>query len=181
MPNDHTALFKTLLRITLMLGLPLALLLGAYLTWRFDLRTGLQFGSLGGLLLDLLVASFASAQRNLLKQAGTTYEDETIIKQAAAQHMAQGERSGLLLLTPTRLVFRSYGTRGKAQTLEIPLQAIKTTAPVMLLGFIPHGISLSFYDKQNPVYFAVHKRQKWLKAIQQQQALNNTASKITTT
>lgn len=181
MPDSRSALLKTWLRITLALGLPFALLFGGYLAWRFDWSTGLQFGSLGGLLLGLLVASFSTAQQSLLKQTGTTYEDETILKQAAAQHMAQGQRSGLLLLTPTRLVFRSYGTRGKAQNLEIALHTIKTITPVMLLGFIPHGISLSFHAKQDPVYFAVHKRQQWLKAIQKQQAHHNTTAKTATT
>ncbi|PID50354.1 MAG: hypothetical protein CR991_01865 [Proteobacteria bacterium] len=160
-------MWQRLLKKSLIFGIPFGLLLGLYLGRRFDVHTGWQGGIAGGLLFGLLIGSFSEVRHTQLQIHDQLFEGENVLLHSPANHFGKHERSGQLILTPTRLIFRFYTAQLHPETLEMELATIQQVRPIMLLGFIPYGLSVKT-DKKILHYFAVHKRNTWVKQIEKQ-------------
>ncbi len=160
------------IKYTLMTGLPFGLIMGAIIATMFGGEAGLKAGLMGGLLFGLAVSKFVEAQRKQMESRSGLFENESVTMQGPANHFMKGEgRGGWLVLTPTRLAFRSHGKNLQNDPVDISLNEVDSVAVCRTAGIIPNGLKV-FRKGGASDRFVVTARKDWARAISE--ALPNT-------
>lgn len=154
------------LKLALTTGLPFGLLMGLLL----GLQRGWAAAPIGlasGLLFGLVMADFVQRQRRRMEVRGKQYEGEPLLHQGPANHWLGVEsRGGWLILTPTRLLFRSHGKNIQNAAFALSLADVTAVEATRTLGLIPNGLVVR-RRADAPAKFVVQGRREWVSAIQQ--------------
>ena len=95
-------------------------------------------GVVTGVLFESAITLFVLFMSNRMRVRGD-FENEPVLWQGPANHVLGIEaRGGWLILTPTRLAFRTHGVNFQNQQINIPRTAILSAQPGRSLGFLPN-------------------------------------------
>jgi len=153
------------LKSALRTGLPFGIFMGLIFTVNYGYTRGLIGGVISGLLFGLAMGLFVETQRKRLEIKSSIFEGEKIIFQGPANHFLNAEgRGGWLLLTGSRLIFRSHGKNLQNQSLEIPLPGIRSIDAANTLGIVPNGLEVETLDGHYE-RFVLSDRESWVRQI----------------
>lgn len=148
---------------TLSTGIPFAIGMGLFFALQRGLLAGLILGSISGLLFGLALSAFIEVQRRRMKL--DQLDGEPVVHQGPANHWLGAEaRGGWLVLTKSRLVFRSHGKNIQNQGAEIQLADVVACEPRNTLGLVPNGMSVRHRDDKIEK-FVLTGRGEWLAAL----------------
>ncbi len=154
------------LRTAVTTGLPFGMVMGLFLGLQRGWPAAL-IGLASGLLFGLAMADFVLRQRRRMEVRGKQYEGEPLLYQGPANHWLGVEsRGGWLILTPTRLLFRSHGKNIENAPFALSLADVTAVEAIRTLGLIPNGL-LVRRRAGEPAKFVVQGRSDWVAAIQQ--------------
>ena len=154
------------LRTLLFSGLPFGIGMSVFFTVRFGPTRGPIVGMSAGLVFGVAIAGFLALQRKRFSHVGP-YEGEPVLHQGPANHWRGGEaRGGWLILTPTRLCFRSHGMNVQNAPLAIALGDIAAVEPRRSLGLIPNGLELARRSGGRE-RFVLAERAEWIGQLTQ--------------
>ena len=98
-------------------------------------------------------------------------KDETILKEALANHIKNHESvGGKLFLTNKRLIFKSHKINIQKHIFELDLNEINSYRRYKTMGMIPNGLKITTNDNLTEK-FVVNKPNEW---ITQFEKMNNT-------
>lgn len=148
---------------TLSTGLPFGVAMGLFFALQRGPVPGLVLGAGAGLLFGATLAAFIELQHRRMKLA--ELDGEPVVHQGPANHWLGAEaRGGWLVLTKTRLVFRSHGKNIQNQGVEVPLADIAACEPRRTLGLVPNGMSVRRRDGRVEK-FVLAARGEWLELL----------------
>ena len=111
--------------------------------------------------------AFARLVFSLMSAKGT-FEDEEVIFHGPANHFQALEgRGGWLILTSSRLSFRSNGMNQQNNSVDLNIGDIADATPVLTWGLLPNGLSVSTNNRYSHS-FVVFRRRKWAILIKTQ-------------
>jgi hypothetical protein len=155
------------LRAPLLAGLPFGLVFGLVIGVKSGVTAGLVAGVVSGVLFGGAMALFASAQRTRLEARDATFEGEPVLHQGPANHWAGLEaRGGWLVLTASRLAFRTHGFNVQNQVIRIPLGEVAQVEATRSLGVVPNGLRIIRRDGRDE-RFVVSGRDAWVSAVRE--------------
>ena len=154
------------LKLAVTTGAPFGLIMALLLGLRYGWIAGL-IGAGSGLLFGLTLADFVLRQRRRMEVPGKLYKGEPLLHQGPANHWLGAEaRGGWLILTPTRLLFRSHGKNLQNAPFALALSDVTAVEATRTLGMIPNGLLVRRCDGE-PAKFVVQERDVWVAAIRQ--------------
>ncbi|MEX0586455.1 MAG: hypothetical protein WD176_07415, partial [Pirellulales bacterium] len=149
----------------LRMGVPFALIMGALFAWKYGIPLGVPMGVASGVAFGWAMSRFTEKQRNKMECTSGLFEEEAVLFQGPANHFMNFEgRGGWLVLTPTRLAFRSHRKNAQNIPLDIGLDEVASAGACRTAGVIPNGLKVvrksGVTDR-----FVVTDRKDWVEAI----------------
>jgi hypothetical protein len=158
---------RTLISTMIFAGVPFGLGMGVLFYLRFGSYLGIRAGIFCGAAFGTVLGIFLELQRRKLEIRSPMLAGETILMQGAANHFLGREaRGGWLVLTPTKLTFRSHGHNLQNEGREIALKDVTSVEPSWTLGIVPNGVRIALADGGFES-FVLQSRRRWLRALQE--------------
>ena len=155
---------KRILKTAISSGVPFGFMMALFFSWRFG-PIGAIAGALSGVCFGIFIGIFIERQRPKLEAKDQIFEGEKIILQGPANHFKKMEaRGGWLVLTDTKLAFRSHGVNLQNEPLNIHISEISSLAKGVLGRVIPRRLSLVLQSGKRET-FMVAQRGEWTKLL----------------
>lgn len=157
---------KRVLQTAISAGVPFAAMMALFFYWKYG-----PFGAIAGLVsgigFGICIAIFVERQRVGLEQKDQIFEDEAVLFQGPANHFKNGEgRGGWLVLTETKLAFRSHGKNLQNQPLDVYINEMSGLVRGILGRLIPRKLSVALKSGKRET-FVVTQRGEWTRLLEE--------------
>ncbi len=161
------------LRISLMFGIPMALILiGSHLVqlevWTAagvlkGIVSGLIGGSAGGFFFGWVMNRFANSKVVDQQTQIELREGESILFETGANHFRGAEAvGGKLYLTNQRVVFKSHSFNFHNEAFSLELHDLEQVNLHKTLGMLPNGLTITLKDNRKEK-FVVQQPKEWIR------------------
>jgi len=134
--------FRQLATTFVSTGTPFGLFMALIFGFQFGEWWGAVAGVAAGILFGSAITLFVLLMSNRMR-IRDNFENEPVLWQEPANHVLGIEaRGGWLVLTPTRLAFRTHGLNFQNQQIDIPRTDILSAQPGRSFGFLPNLLRL---------------------------------------
>jgi hypothetical protein len=156
--------FRQLATTFVSTGTPFGLLMALIFAFQFGLSSGVVAGVVSGVFFGLAIILFVLLMSNRMRIRGN-FENETVLWQGPANHVLGAEaRGGWLILTPTRLTFRTHGLNFQNQKIDIARSDILSAQAGQSFGFLPNLLRIILISGTTQT-FVVRDRKRWIRQL----------------